>query len=273
MTSTESFKNQVFNEDILRVLERLPDESVDCAFADPDYNVGIKYNERSYRRKFNEYIDWCVSWSSETLRVLKPEGNFFIINYPKNAAHLRVRYLDDNCAAVNEYVWVYNTNIGHSPRRFTTAHRTILHCTKSKNNEFYKDQVAEPYKNPTDSRIRENLRQGSKGRMPYSWLDYNLVKNVSREKTFHSCQIPQELSEVLVKATTQPGDLVLVLFGGSGAELEVCRRLGRNFVSAEIDERYHEMILDRLSRGTISTRWKLPVQMKHLPVGQQRLSL
>ena len=272
MTGIEAYRNQVFNEDILDVLHRLPSGSVDCAFADPDYNVGVSYNDVTYRRKFGEYIDWCISWASETIRILKDEGNFFIINYPKNNAYLRTRYLDDACQAVNEYVWAYNTNVGHAKNKFTTAHRTILHATKSKKNRFFKDQVAQPYKNPTDHRIKENLRHGSRGRMPYSWLYFDLVKNVSREKTFHSCQIPQSLSELLFRASTRSGDIVLVHFGGSGAELEVCKRLGRDFVSAEIDEKYYQMILDRLTRGKITNEWKLPVQLKHFPVEQQRLS-
>ncbi len=273
MTDIEEFRNQVFNEDIVQVLRRLPSQSVDCAFADPDYNVGVRYNDRSYTRKFDEYIDWCVEWASETVRVLKDDGNFFIINYPRNNAYLRTRYLDTHCVDVHEYVWTYNTNVGHGRHHFTTAHRTVLHCTKSKNNRFFKDQVAQPYKNPTDHRIKKNLRQGSRGRMPYSWLYFDLVKNVSREKTFHSCQIPQALSELLFRASTQPDDLVLVHFGGSGAELEVCRRLGRDFVSAEIDQKYHQMILDRLTRGRIANEWKLPVQLKHLPKTQQKLRL
>ena len=100
--------------------------------------------------------------------MLKESGNFFIINYPKNNAYLRTRYLDDAFWDVQEYVWIYNTNIGHSKRRFTTAHRTILHCTKSKNNNFFKENVAEPYENPTDRRIKKLLDSGKKARMPYT---------------------------------------------------------------------------------------------------------
>jgi DNA modification methylase len=146
---------------------------------------------------------------------------------------------------VLDYVWIYNTNVGHSPKRLTTAHRSILHCRKTSNNRFYKDQIAVPYQNPTDRRIKQNLAQGSRGRMPYDWVYYDLVKNVSREKTFHACQIPQKLSEMLILGCTQPEDTVFVLFGGSGSEIEVCQQLGRQFISAEIDPKYHTMITDR----------------------------
>ncbi len=153
--------------------------------------------------------------------------------------------------------WIFNTNVGHSPKRFTTAHRSILHCRKAAHNKFYKEQVAQPYQNPTDRRIQQRMAQGQKGRMPYSWFYFDLVKNVSREKTFHSCQIPQKLSEMLILSCTQPGDVVLVHFGGSGAELEVCRRLGRRFLTAEIDPTYHAMILERLRTGQICEKYRL----------------
>jgi DNA modification methylase len=93
--------------------------------------------------------------------------------------------------------------------------------------------------------------------MPYSWFYFDLVKNVSREKTVHACQIPQKLSEMLILSCTQPGDVVLVHFGGSGAELEVCQRLGRHFLAAEIDPAYHAMILNRLRTGQIREEYRL----------------
>jgi DNA modification methylase len=93
--------------------------------------------------------------------------------------------------------------------------------------------------------------------MPYSWFYFDLVKNVSREKTVHACQIPQKLSEMLILSCTQPGDVVLVHFGGSGAELEVCQRLGRRFLAAEIDPKYHAMILSRLHTGQIRDEYRL----------------
>ncbi|MGI0091557.1 MAG: DNA-methyltransferase [Nitrososphaerales archaeon] len=234
------------NQDILKVLEEIPDESIDCIYADPDYNVGVKYNDNSYKKKFDDYISWCICWSREANRVLKKNGNFFIINYPKNNAYLRTRYLDDAFFDVSEYVWVYNTNIGHSEKRFTTAHRSILHCTKSGENRFYKENVARPYENPTDKRIKKLIASGKPGRMPYSWLYYDLVKNVGFTKTFHSCQIPEGLSSTLIRASTKKGDVVLILFGGSGSEIITCKNLGRHYVSAEIDKKYHNLIQRRL---------------------------
>lgn len=221
-------------------------EKFSCIFADPDYNVGIKYKGGSYNKKFDEYINWCIEWSKLAYDLLDDDGNLFIINYPRNSAHLRVKYLDDAFYDVHEYIWQYNQNIGHSKQRFTTAHRSILHCRKTKRNKFYKDNVAVPYENPTDKRIKKLIEKGSKGRMPYSWFYFNLVKNVSKDKTEHPCQIPQELSEMLISSCTQFGDKVLVLFAGSGNDVLSAIKLGRKVKSIEINKEYCKLIKNRI---------------------------
>ncbi len=253
----DNYINKVYNGDIMHLLKDLPDNNVDMIFGDPDYNVGIKYGSNNYTRNFDDYISWYIELAKESMRVLKKDGNLFMLNYPQQNAHLRVKYLDLHFPHINEYVWVYNTNVGHTPKRFTTAHRSILHVRKNADNKFFKDEVALPYKNPTDRRIRRNLANGSKGRMPYSWFEFNLVKNVSKEKTEHACQIPQKLTEMLIKATTKPKDIVLVLFGGSGAEIDVCKNLNRQFISAEIDKKYCDIINTRLVNGFIAPEHKL----------------
>ena len=246
----------------MEILEELPDNSVDMVYGDPDYNVGVKYGDKSYTKAFAEYIDWYIQLARESIRVLKDTGNMFFLNYQKQNSYLRVHFLDGVCYEVLDHAWVYNTNVGHSPHRFTTAHRSILHCRKTRSNHFYKNNVALPYKNPRDKRILKNIANGSKGRMPYDWYYFNLVKNVSKEKTFHACQIPQKLSEMLIKSCTQPNDVVLILFGGSGAEIEVCKRLNRKYISAEIDEKYYEMILDRLNKGKIDDKYRLKTKAR-----------
>ncbi|MDP3784699.1 MAG: transcriptional repressor LexA [bacterium] len=251
------YLNKVYNGDVMHVLKALQDNSVDMIFGDPDYNVGVKYGENNYTRNFDDYINWYIELVRESMRVLKNDGNLFMLNYPQQNAHLRVKYLDLHFSYINEYVWVYNTNVGHTPKRFTTAHRSILHVRKNTNNKFFKDAVALPYKNPTDRRIRQNLANGSRGRMPYSWFEFNLVKNVSKEKTYHACQIPQKLTEMLIKASTKPKDIVLVLFGGSGAEIDMCKKLSRQFISAEIDKKYYDIISDRLKNGYINPKYRL----------------
>ncbi len=270
----EKFINKVFNKDVIKVLKELPDNSVDMIYSDPDYNVGINYSGKNYTKKWNEYIDWYIELISESMRVLKPTGNLFTINYPKQNAYLLVKYLDQAAYDVFEYVWVYNTNVGHSPRKFTTAHRSILHATKTKNNFFYKEQVAQPYQNPTDKRIKQRIAQGHKGRMPYSWVYADLVKNVSKDKTFHSCQIPLTLFELLVKASTKENDTVFIHFEGSGSEIVHLKNLQRNYISCEIHPDYHKMILKRLNNnGHISLEFKLDFIKDRITNGSKKIKI
>lgn len=235
--------SQIHHADIMNVLRNLPDKSVDMVYGDPDYNVGINYAGKNYTTKWDDYIDWYIELTRECMRVLIDDGNLFMMNYPKQNAYLRVKYLDDAAHQVNDYIWVYNTNVGHSNKKFTTAHRSILHATKTKENRFFKEQVSEPYQNLNDKRIQCRIANGSRGRMPYSWFYHDLVKNVSKDKTMHACQIPLPLVERLIKCSTQEGDLIAILFGGSGSELHLCERLKRKFVSAELHEDYYEMIV------------------------------
>lgn len=266
--------NGLFNDDIMNVIKKIPDKSVDMIYSDPDYNVGISYNGNRYTKTFNEYIEWYIELAKESFRVLKEDGNMFFINYPKQNSHLRVKYLDEVCQDVFDYVWVYNTNVGHSPKKFTTAHRSILHCRKSKNNKWFKSAVAEPYKNPTDKRIMENIKNGSAGRMPYSWLYYDLVKNVSKDKTFHSCQIPNGLVQKLILASTKKNDTILIHFGGSGGEIMLAKQLERNFISAELDNKYFDMIQDRLkNEGKIKNCYKLSTKDNKLIFEEQEQNL
>lgn len=258
MEPLDNYRNKVFNKDVIEILKLIPDNSLDLIYGDPDYNVGINYSGKNYKTKWEDYIEWYINLTSECLRILKPTGNLFMINYPKQNAYLRVKYLDDIAFDVHDYVWIYNTNVGHSSKRFTNAHRSILHATKSKENNFYKDNVALPYQNPKDKRILNRISNGHQGRMPYSWFYFDLVKNVNKEKTFHSCQIPLPLVEMLIKSCTNEGDDCFILFGGSGNELILCKHLKRNFISCEIHPIYYEMIIDRLkNNGVIKNEHRL----------------
>lgn len=250
--------NKLHNEDVLKILKSLPDSSLDMVYGDPDYNVGINYNGTKYTQKWDDYIAWLCALAKESMRVLKPSGNLFMINYPKQNAYLRVKCLDFIAHSVSDYVWVYNTNVGHSNKRLTTAHRSILHATKSKNNNFYKSQIALPYQNPNDKRIKARINAGFNGRMPYSWFYFDLVKNVSRCKTFHSCQIPLKLVEMLIKSCTKEGDSVFILFGGSGGEIVLCEQLKRKWLACELNKHYVELIESRLANnGAIEAKYTL----------------
>ena len=130
-------RNIVYHDDIMNVLKGIPDNSIDMIYGDPDYNVNIVYGGKNYTKNFNDYIKEYVHLTQECMRVLKKDGNLMMMNYSQPNAHLRVNYLDkeeSEAFMVEEYVWIYNYNFGIRKNRFTRAHRSILHVTKSKNN-------------------------------------------------------------------------------------------------------------------------------------------
>jgi len=246
--------NKVYNMDVFDMLRQIDDESTDLFIADPDYNVGIKYNKKSYKTSFDKYISMYISLASEAHRILKDTGNAVFINYDKNNSYLRVLYIDKSFYDVANYVWVYPTNTGFSPNKLTTAHRSMLHARKSKNSVMYKNHIAEDYRNKTDKRIKKLIRNGSVGRMPYSWRIANQVKNVSKKKhniDHHPCVIPNDITALFVKGMTKPGDIVVVPYAGSGSELVVINKLGRNFLSSEIDSNFCEHIDRQLDEQII----------------------
>jgi len=241
--------NKIYNLDAFDMLKQIDDGSVDLFIADPDYNVGVKYNNKSYKTSFDNYISVYISLASEAHRILKDSGNAIFINYDKNNAYLRVMYLDRAFYDVGNYVWAYPTNTGFSPNKLTTAHRSILHARKTKDSIMYKDHIAEDYKNQTDKRIRKLIKEGSKGRMPYSWRITNQVKNVSKMKRgidHHPCVIPDDITALFVKGMTKSGNIVVVPYAGSGSELIVIKKLRRNFISSEIDNDFCGLIENKL---------------------------
>jgi len=246
--------NKIYNMDAFKMLKQIDDESIDLFLADPDYNVGVKYSGKSYKTDFDSYITGYIALATEAYRVLKPTGHALFINYDKNNTYLRVNFLDKAFYDVANYVWVYATNTGFSPNKLTTAHRSMLHARKSRDAVMYKDNIAEDYKNPDDKRIKRLIKQGSKGRMPYSWRYCNQVKNVTKKKenlSYHPCIIPDDISSLFINGMTGVGDLVVIPYAGSGSEIDICRRLKRNWISADLSKEYCEYIEKELNKQYI----------------------
>lgn len=297
----KSIRNLCFNEDVIKVLERCKKNNIkfDTIYSDPDYNVDISYDGIKYKKEWDEYMDWYGRLTKLSLECLKDEGHLFLLNYPKQNSHLRVKYLEDKPnditkkyssfsllkkgGAIGEYVWVYNSNIGMSKRKFTSAHRSILHVVKSSKARLKKGNWWLPFKNPGplyNRLFKKLLNTGytkkeaeemslnhviNTGRMPYSWINeaelqesrlavegngamyHDLVKNYSKNKTIHPCQIPVKLVSGLIQCSTSEDDHVFIHFGGSGNELLECMKIKRYFTSCEISKKYHKMIVDRLS--------------------------
>lgn len=234
--------------DCLEKMRGMPSESVDLVITDPPFNIGKEYGGvYKDNRKFSDYIGWCREWLGECIRLLKPHGSLYLFNYPENNAFI-LPFLKENMVFKRWMSWHYPTNTGHSKTNFTRTQHSIIFCTKTRKHKFNRDDIAVPYKNPTDKRIQERLRNGSKGRAPYDVFQFNLVKNVSRDKTPHPCQIPVPMLRIFIKASSDPGDVVLDPFAGSFSTCAAAKELGRNSIGIDINPEYVRIGRNRLRR-------------------------
>jgi site-specific DNA-methyltransferase (adenine-specific) len=231
-------ESKIIEGDCLKVMKKMPSEFIDLIITDPPFNIGKNYGGVYEDNKTaSEYIEWCKAWLTECIRLLKPTGSLYLFNYPENNAYL-LPFLQDKMIFKRWMAWHYPTNTGHSKTNYTRTQHSIIFCTKTKEAIFNKDAIAEPYKNPTDKRILERLQNGSKGRTPYDVFQFNLVKNVSKDKTEHPCQIPVPLIKIFVKASSNEGDVVFDPFGGSFSTAVAAKELNRNSISIEINPKY-----------------------------------
>jgi len=192
----------------------------DLVITDPPYNCGYKYDIYGDQLADGDWLDILAD-------VCAPPS--VIILYPVDMFKLAYRMGELPTKIV---AWVYPAN---TPRQ----HRLIawFGCCPDMG------QISQPYKNPTDKRIAKRIREGHAARS-YDWWEIPQVKNVSREKTAHPCQIPLEVMLRIVKVT--PGRRIYDPFAGSGTTLRAAQIEEREYCGAEISPTYAHLIRQRL---------------------------
>lgn len=193
---------------------------------DPPFNVGYKYNiykDRMSEEDYREMLYEIFCWDS---------APSVVVHYPEQLYQLAV---DMGRPPARVVSWVYNTN----NRR---QHRDIAFFG------IYPDfkRVLQPYKNPNDKRIKRLIANGSMGTPIYDWWNVNIVKNVSKEKTAHPCQMPLQVMKNIIGIL--PDDYVIIdPFMGSGTTGVACCQLNRKFIGIELDKEYYEIAYKRIS--------------------------
>ena len=191
---------------------------------DPPYNQGYAYNEYKDRMSEEDYVELLS-------KIPKP---CVIIHYPEETINLLPKAMGVKCEQV--VCWVYNSNTGKQSRLISW-----WGCKP----DFRK--VRQPYKNLNDKRIQKRISEGKVGAKLYDWWEINQVKNVSKEKTEHPCQIPEELISRIIQTTANDGDIIIDVFGGSGTTSKVALELGYETISYEVDSFYCDIMRDRVS--------------------------
>ena len=190
---------------------------------DPPYNQGYAYNQYKDRMSEADYIELLA-------KIPRP---CVIIHYPEETINLLPLAFNQKCEQVVS--WVYNSNTGKQSRLISW-----WGCKP----DFRK--VLQPYKNLNDKRIQKRIAEGKMGAKLYDWWEINQVKNVSKEKTDHPCQIPEIIIERIILTTAQPNQLIVDPFGGSGTTAKVAQNLGYDAICFEIDSEYSKIIRQRL---------------------------
>jgi DNA modification methylase len=209
---------QIINSDFRN--ENIPKGLV---ITDPPYNQGYAYNSYSDRMTEKEYIELLSHIPTPCV----------IIHYPEETINILPKAINAKCEQV--VCWVYNSNTGKQSRLISW-----WGCKP----DFRK--VLQPYKNLNDKRIQKRIEEGKIGAKLYDWWEINQVKNVSKEKTEHPCQIPEEVIRRIILITAKPDDTIIDVFAGSGTTNKVANDLGFDTIGYEVDEFYCDIIKNRI---------------------------
>ena len=253
-----NLNGEVWVGDTIIWLQSIEAESVDLVFADPPYN--IKKAEWDNFESQQEYINWSLRWIEQAARVLKSTGTLYICGFSEILADLKhpASRFFRGCRWI---VWHYKNkaNLGSDWGR---SHESILHFRKSKKFIFNIDDVRIPYGNHTlkypghpqaeTSQYGKNNNKGHiwqphpKGAKPKDVIEIPTTCNGMHEKTPHPTQKPEELLRTLVLASSNPGDLVVDPFLGSGTTAVVAEQLHRKWKGCDTSAEYCQWAAQRI---------------------------
>jgi site-specific DNA-methyltransferase (adenine-specific) len=243
--------NQVFCEDALEGLARIPDGSIDLILTDPPYNLGKDYGNGSDQQSVEAYLAWTEQWIDKALPKLKANGSLYIFLTWRFAPEIFVM-LKKRMAMMNEIIWDRRVpSMGGSTRSFSSVHDTIGFFVNRKDYYFDLDAVRIPYDAETKKARSRSIFIGAKWlEVGYNPKDLWSVSRLHREhpeRADHPTQKPIEIIERMIKASCPPGGVVLDPFMGSGTTAVAARGLGRQYVGFELNPEYCEIIGKRLA--------------------------
>ncbi|HUU97629.1 MAG TPA: site-specific DNA-methyltransferase [Phycisphaerae bacterium] len=269
----------VHSVDCVKGMAGMPPGTVDLAFADPPFNIGYDYDAYDDRRAADEYLAWSRSWIEGVIRVLKPNGTFWLAIGDEFAAELKLLCTRELGLCCRSWVvWFYTFGV-HCTQKFTRSHAHLFHFVRDpKNFTFnslairvpsarqlvYADKRANP-----DGRVPDDtwmttadLPAGTPMRggfvlrpqdipdrfPPHSdtWYFSRVAGTFGERRGWHGCQMPEQILGRVIRACSNKGDVVFDPFAGSGTTLAVAKKLRRQFVGFELSRAYAKKIEERL---------------------------
>jgi site-specific DNA-methyltransferase (adenine-specific) len=243
--------NAIYKGNCLELLEKIPSNSIDLVFADPPYNLQLKKDLwRPNRTKvdtvndswdkfdgFAEYDTFTKLWLSACRRVLKDTGAIWVIGTYHNIYRVGAILQDLGFWILNDIVWVKtNPMPNFKGVRFTNAHESLIWAQKNKNSQY-------TFNHHIMKSINDDLQMRSDWVIPVCSGSERI--KINGEKA-HSTQKPEELLFRVILSSSNYEDVILDPFFGSGTTGAVAKKLGRNWIGIEQDEKYISVARERI---------------------------
>ncbi len=257
----------IMKGDCVAQLEKLPKHSVDAIFADPPYNLqlggGLTRPDQSevdgvtdawdQFESFEAYDAFTRAWLLACKRVLKPNGTIWVIGSYHNIFRVGAIMQDINFWLLNDVVWLKtNPMPNFRGKRFTNAHETMIWASRDKASKYTFNYEAL-------KAFNDDVQMRSDWTLPIC-TGHERLKGDDGKKV-HPTQKPESLLYRVLLSSTNPGDVVLDPFFGTGTTGAVAKKLGRHFIGIERDRDYIEAAQARIDAVT-------PVDLISLKVSQ-----
>jgi len=245
--------NSVLLGDCIKSMESLPEGSVDMIFADPPYNLQLQGDlHRPNNSKvdavdddwdqfesFEAYDDFTKRWLKAARRLLKPDGTMWVIGSYHNIFRVGATLQDLGFWMLNDVIWrKTNPMPNFRGRRFTNAHETMIWVAKDKDARYRFNYEAM-------KALNDDLQMRSDWTLPICSGKERLKKDGVKA---HPTQKPESLLYRVVLSSTQPGDVILDPFFGTGTTGAVAKKLGRNWIGCDESREYAELATARIAK-------------------------
>jgi len=229
--------NRVTKGDCIEILSSLEAPVADLIFADPPFNIGYKYDVYEDHKAYDEYYAWTEQWMRACAKkALKPAGTFWIAIGDEYAAEVRIIANDLELHLRNWVIWHYTFG-QNTKRKFARSHTHLFYFVKDPAQFTFNDMAVRiPSARQT---TYADKRANPVGKVPDDVWSFSRVCGTFNERVrWHPCQMPERVLERIVEASSNPGDLVLDPFSGSGTTCVAAARLGRRYAGIDVSAEY-----------------------------------
>lgn len=194
---------------------------------DPPYNLGFDYGAVDDAKAPEDYAAMIRDFVNLAHNATADDAHMLVIHYPEHFAEMWETYTRNGWRFHDWISWTYHGHTANpTTKKLCKSHRAVLWLTKGEPT-FFLDRIRQPFRNPRDARIKERIKAGEVGAKATNHFHVEQVKNGSVEHRGYSNQIPEALLKPLILATTQPGDLVVDPFSGTGSTARAALSLSR----------------------------------------------